>query len=382
MSNYLQNLAARSLNLMPVIQPKLASRFEPQPDGQGTLFTAVQTLESAKTAREGTSHAEVSSSWADWLDTSNPQPTAAENELVDTSESSLSQTKGLELPGVNLPSSLSMRNRKRGRSSSYAEKPVVPGLNVVQAATCMEDGQSSLLLSDTSASENQQQTSLEKPQPAHTRHLSALEDERNSQSGLQPRKGSDANPERISSPSAALPERGAVIAQVAARRHQITVPALAVVQPAIRIDDRQSASLPAGVSPDASTQQTLLDKLESAGTTRQTRIPEGQRGSQKGLQPEKASDAAIEAISLPRRTEAAEQRAVVAQVAVRRHQEVVAPALSGPSRTSKAEPTIQITIGRIEVRATPAAQQASRSTPKVAAMSLDEYLGQRNGGRR
>jgi len=246
----------------------------------------------------------------------------------------------------------------------------------------MEDGQSSLLLSDTSASENQQQTSPEKPQSAHTRHLSALEDERNSQSGLHPRKGFDANPERISSPSAALPERGAVIAQVAARRHQITVPALAVVQPAIRIDDRQSASLPAGVSPDASTQQTLLDKLESAGTTRQTRIPEGQRGSQKGLQPKKASDAVIEAISLPRRTEAAEQSAIVAQVAVRRHQEVVAPALSGPSRTSKAEPTIQVTIGRIEVRATPAAQQNSRSTPKVAAMSLDEYLGQRNGGRR
>jgi hypothetical protein len=44
------------------------------------------------------------------------------------------------------------------------------------------------------------------------------------------------------------------------------------------------------------------------------------------------------------------------------------------------EPTIQVTIGRIEVRATPAPAQASgreRSQPRV--MSLDEYLRRRRG---
>jgi hypothetical protein len=45
------------------------------------------------------------------------------------------------------------------------------------------------------------------------------------------------------------------------------------------------------------------------------------------------------------------------------------------------EPTIQVTIGRIEVRATPPAQPPKqRSEPPV--MSLDEYLRQRSGERR
>ncbi|MCB0231261.1 MAG: hypothetical protein KDH90_19445 [Anaerolineae bacterium] len=46
-------------------------------------------------------------------------------------------------------------------------------------------------------------------------------------------------------------------------------------------------------------------------------------------------------------------------------------------------PTIHVTIGRIEVRATPASTAASPSRPKPApTMSLDDYLRQRNGGSR
>jgi hypothetical protein len=46
-------------------------------------------------------------------------------------------------------------------------------------------------------------------------------------------------------------------------------------------------------------------------------------------------------------------------------------------------PTIQVTIGRIEVRATVAAATPARKTPaKSPTMSLDEYLKQRNGGQR
>jgi hypothetical protein len=46
-------------------------------------------------------------------------------------------------------------------------------------------------------------------------------------------------------------------------------------------------------------------------------------------------------------------------------------------------PTIHVTIGRIEVRATPAPSSALPSRPKPApTMSLDDYLRQRNGGSR
>jgi hypothetical protein len=50
--------------------------------------------------------------------------------------------------------------------------------------------------------------------------------------------------------------------------------------------------------------------------------------------------------------------------------------------TARPAPTIQVTIGRLEVRTTPPPLPPSkeRSTPLV--MSLDDYLRQRNGGRR
>lgn len=46
------------------------------------------------------------------------------------------------------------------------------------------------------------------------------------------------------------------------------------------------------------------------------------------------------------------------------------------------EPTIQVTISRIEVRATPPPVSSPRQRPAPKTMSLDEYLGKRNGGGR
>lgn len=48
--------------------------------------------------------------------------------------------------------------------------------------------------------------------------------------------------------------------------------------------------------------------------------------------------------------------------------------------TSVPAPIIQVTIGRIEVRATPPSSQPSRQRTQAAIMSLDEYLRQRSQG--
>lgn len=49
---------------------------------------------------------------------------------------------------------------------------------------------------------------------------------------------------------------------------------------------------------------------------------------------------------------------------------------------SQPTPTIQVTIGRIEVRATaPVNPLSTQARPKPPVMSLDEYLRQRGGGR-
>jgi hypothetical protein len=45
-------------------------------------------------------------------------------------------------------------------------------------------------------------------------------------------------------------------------------------------------------------------------------------------------------------------------------------------------PTIQVTIGRVEIRATVEATPARKASTKAPAMSLDEYLRQRQGERR
>ena len=63
----------------------------------------------------------------------------------------------------------------------------------------------------------------------------------------------------------------------------------------------------------------------------------------------------------------------------------VAPSLritkTMPFQSSK-EPTIQVTIGRIEVRAKTPPVSSPRQRPAPKTMSLDEYLGKRNGGGR
>jgi hypothetical protein len=55
---------------------------------------------------------------------------------------------------------------------------------------------------------------------------------------------------------------------------------------------------------------------------------------------------------------------------------------STPAELPQPAPTIQVTIGRIEVRATaPTHLPLTQSRPKSPVMSLEEYLHQRGGGR-
>jgi hypothetical protein len=56
-------------------------------------------------------------------------------------------------------------------------------------------------------------------------------------------------------------------------------------------------------------------------------------------------------------------------------------ATTEPVKPPQPTPTIQVTIGRIEVRATPAAPVQPKPRPASPAMSLDEYLRQRGGAK-
>lgn len=52
-----------------------------------------------------------------------------------------------------------------------------------------------------------------------------------------------------------------------------------------------------------------------------------------------------------------------------------------PGRQSAEAPVIEVTIGRVEIRATVASSQDKKRAPRAPALGLDAYLRQRSGGR-
>jgi hypothetical protein len=58
------------------------------------------------------------------------------------------------------------------------------------------------------------------------------------------------------------------------------------------------------------------------------------------------------------------------------------PSPSGQSSTQPTHPTIEVTIGRIEVRAAPPAATARKPAISTPRLTLDEYLRQRQAGSR
>jgi hypothetical protein len=75
------------------------------------------------------------------------------------------------------------------------------------------------------------------------------------------------------------------------------------------------------------------------------------------------------------------RQAVIAQPQVR-PLAVPTPAPRRQELQREAAPAIQVTIGRVEVHAVPAETSARPARPASPALSLEDYLRQRNGGRR
>ena len=72
---------------------------------------------------------------------------------------------------------------------------------------------------------------------------------------------------------------------------------------------------------------------------------------------------------------------VIARPQVKRVADVPVPGQAQSTLQPEPAPTVQVTIGRIEVRAAPPAEVAAQKTPRPKPMSLDEYLRQRRGGK-
>jgi hypothetical protein len=77
---------------------------------------------------------------------------------------------------------------------------------------------------------------------------------------------------------------------------------------------------------------------------------------------------------------AAPPAGLIAQPQVKRAAAEMPSSRAQPAARAESAPAIQVTIGRIEVRATPPPPVPAKQAPRLPAMSLEEYLSQRKEG--
>lgn len=121
--------------------------------------------------------------------------------------------------------------------------------------------------------------------------------------------------------------------------------------------------------------QTVIEKpVESAGRTRESAagpLPQPSEGTVRRARPERLAARPKESESRWARTAPFAPPAADFAVPVSLQPKAPPP-----------QPTVRVTIGRVEVRATTEAPQVRKPRPRPAVMTLDEYLKQQAGGGR
>lgn len=318
MSDFFNNLIARSYDLIPVARPRLASRFEPTPDASPLERSRIFALESEAF---GETSEEV-----------NPKARRAERELDSEQESKSSQAEETQPPPATTETQrVFVRQEKIERRPSQDE--------------LISDVASPLPSSGDDDDAARPSTLSSARRPAQSDVQSSFENEELHD----------------------LPAAQAASASFSARRDD---EAAAIEQHAESASDtgvlRQSGL-------QGQTEQSIRASFESGETQPPDEIS---AGKQSGNERERRSIAPAK---------------VSAQSDTKQNAETPAAAALSASETSDgASPVIRVTIGRIDVRAVmPDARAERRSAASSAParqmhapLSLEDYLEQRNGGRR
>lgn len=313
MSNYLNHLVARSLNVTETVQPRLPSLFEPQPGFAGLNTAPDLTLEQlAFTVRSD------------------------ETEVEAQSQSRMPERRGVEQP-------LELRS---------------PPPNAQPSPTVSQPPPVSHFFEQTRLASLDRESSPSSPPPLPQPSIGSEE--------LQFHPLSRSHPSTTGDQTEATPLRGAtepgglpvieptVVQQVVVER---------VVEPLAAITPRELPSI-------QTTHPTELPK----------RVP--QSSSTHLVAPNIPSS--VETPETPTQSQALRPPTpgVIVQPQVTSSIHPVAIGSAEPVEPSRPAPTIQVTIGRIEVRATPPpASTQPKPRPASPVMSLDEYLRQRGGGK-
>ncbi len=309
MSDYLSNLSARSLNLATVLQPRLASRFEPPAQGTTAPVDAARVMRAEE-----------------------PEAAPSPGESIDVEAQPEAAIDAAARP------SFTPRSMRRRHEVTASTPEAQPALNTIRSSSERDLGRRIEL----PVGEDAHVDTPERNEPPRAPHRQ-LPDLRTQPSVSPAPPRSDPQPPR---------------------------PILTMVQPEMRVtlvDDipprtRLEAPHPSARGPIA--RRPMIEPATARSETQPSR-----------LAPPESSDEVVASATLP-------PPAIIARPIVKRVVTESVPVESAPVEAAKPEPapTIHVSIGRVEVRATPAATPAvarPRAAPPV--MSLDEYLRRRAG---
>jgi hypothetical protein len=316
MSNYLQNLIAKSFNQAEVARPRLASMFEPLAPSALLAFGEIHPLET--------------------LDVERASGDAPSTNTRQENRQDTESKKALQLPTINQP-------------SKEIETPVWRGNQQLETL--------------------EEQTAEPQIQPRQTTPQNRIDVQPSA-----PQAGEKAHQEN-DSPKPSLSNLTEPRLQLAQQRNPEASPEAGWLPGRASIQQEQKSPLKQSVQAHSKMSVPPLRQNESAQIRRPinetTAKPETKASNPAYLTGAlEASKVTVE----PRIARPVENQRVSGKIKPF-HQELLAQPTEIP-----AAPTINVTIGRIEVRATTAAAQPRKQPPVAQTMSLDEYLRKRNQG--
>lgn len=345
MDNYLSKLVDRALSLAPVVEPRRASLFAPPPYSTGLLGRAAPGLFSARQADEGAGD-----------EARQVEPNAPPSRASHETE-------------TNAPHTQSQQQHSQARLTSQRSEAQTRPAAASRRPSDEEAARESFNPSPA-------RTVTPPPPHAHAEQAPAND--------LAPRE-----------PFAERDDAAAVREQTRPQPLHTTPRLDAQLAESARAAETRLATLRARLERDEAAERQFADEV--------TRARGQARGHVEEVMPAResrqhdSSDAREEATR--RRREREELRAEEASAAARRREPATphapqvtfrpAPVLprrapdEAPTAAAPA-PTIQVTIGRVEVRATNAAAPPRQPGASAAAprLSLEEYMRRRSGGHR
>jgi hypothetical protein len=381
MSDYLYNLVARSFGLVETAQPLVTSLFEPPRD-----FKPVDALQDAapkavtthafdreESVRPASSAPLQPDAPAQTTQTTaiNTSPSTNDASLLPKTERAAAQSVSESHARLNVIEPAQEKERAPGRAASHVESQSGRTPSVIAQPSLQREPQSALREPQTQPASIERGASPIKstehtPPPAQTirTHERVI---------IEPLPHAVENPLQASAEKPSQAKTETRIAETVRERAQPSEQRPHLVEPPVerkRVERALSNERPpARLKPEPSAEQV------TRSLSQPLKVAAFDSPSQKTA--ESISSVEINNITHER------SETVVVQPQISRYVEAQRPEALQPTRAAEPEQIVQVTIGRIEVRAaaqTPARGSAQQKSAQQPSQSLEEYLRQRAQG--